>query len=57
MTLIKLYLLNNDWHADTKIMVSCISGSETMEMRKAIYMYGRKRVLWFSREEVVLYEN
>lgn len=57
MTLIKLYMLNNDWQADTKIMVNRISGSKTMEMRKAIYLYGRERVLWFSRSEVVLYEN
>ena len=57
MTLIKLYLLNNDWQADTKIMVHRISGSERLEMRKAIYLYGRERVLWFSQSEVVLYEN
>lgn len=57
MTLIKLYLLNNDWQADTKIMVHRISGSETMEMRKAIYLYGRERVLCFSQSGVVLYEN
>lgn len=57
MTLIKLYLLNNDWQADTKIMVHRISGSERLEMRKAIHLYGRERVLWFSREEVMLYEK
>lgn len=57
MTLRELYLLNNDWAADTKITVRCIFDSETLEMRKAIHIYGRERVLWFSREEVVLYEN
>lgn len=57
MRLIKLYVLNNDWQSDTKIMVHRISGSETMEMRKAIYLYGRERVRWFSQSEVVLYEN
>lgn len=57
MTLIKLYILNNDWQVDTKIMVHRISGSERLEMRKAIYLYGRERVLWFSQEEVVLYKG
>ena len=57
MTLTKLYLLNNDWYPDTKIMVHRISGSERLEMRKAIHLYGRERVLWFSQEEVCLYEN
>lgn len=57
MTLIKLYLLNNDWQADTKIMVHRISGSERMEIRKAIYLYGRERVLWFSQAAVTLYKG
>lgn len=57
MTLIKLYLLNNDWQADTKIRVHRISGSERLELRKAIHLYGLERVLWFSREEVMLYEK
>lgn len=57
MTLIKLYLLNNDWQDDTKIRVYRISGSERLEMLKAIHLYGRERVLWFSREEVMLYGN
>lgn len=57
MTLIKLYLLNNEWQANTKIMVNRISGCETMEMRKAIYLYGREGVLWFSQSEVFLYDN
>lgn len=57
MTLIKLYLLNNDWQADTKIMVHRISGSERLEMRKAIYLYGLERVLCFSQAEVVLYKG
>ena len=57
MTLIKLYLLNNDWQYDTKIRVNRISDSEMMEMRKAIDLYGRERVLWFTRSEVMLYKG
>lgn len=57
LTLIKLYMLNNDWQADTKIRVYSISGSETLEMRKAIYLYGRERVLWFSQSAVMLYKG
>lgn len=57
MTLINLYLLNNDWQHDTEIMVYYVNACKKMRMQKAIHLYGKKRVLWFSREEVVLYEN
>lgn len=57
MKLIKLYLLNNDWQYDTKIRVNHISDSETMDMRKAVHLYGRERVLWFTQSEVMLYKG
>lgn len=57
MTLIKLHLLNNDWQYDTKIIVNRITGSEMMEMGNAIHLYGRERVLWFTRSEVMLYKG
>ena len=57
MKLINLYLLNNDWQHDTKIRVNHISDSEMMEMREAINLYGREKVLWFTRSEVMLYKG
>lgn len=57
MTLITLYLLNNDWQYDTEIMVYHVYTCEKMRMQKAIYLYGEKRVLWFNQSEVQLYES
>ena len=57
MTLITLYLLNNDWQYDTEIMVYHVNTCKKMRMQKAIYLYGKKRVLWFNQSEVQLYES
>lgn len=57
MTLNDLYLLNNDWDPGTEIVIRNGLSPETMEMREAIRIYGRKRVIGFSVTEVWLHEN
>lgn len=57
MRLIDLYLSNIDWKPEMEILVRHAFDCETLEMRKALRLYGKEKVLWFSQAEVYLYKE
>lgn len=57
MRLIELYISNIDWKPEMEILVHHAFNCETLEMRKALRLYGKEKVLWFTQSEVMLYKG